>query len=137
MAIYRLHKKDWEKGVKPIDSLLDTKKRKPGKQGAQNRDDDNEDTDGEGPIPVLAPAPSPPPPMMSKQRKGISSGLSTIITRRGSSDRTGSSKTTTNRGRGGKVKPPTTSSSGVAEGKKKAWWTELPSVGKSKGSLRL
>jgi hypothetical protein len=88
MAIYRLHKKEWEKGA-PNPTATTSKKRK--------KPDDVEDNASVG-------------------RKGISSGMSVVITRKGD-------KQVNGKGNGGKSK------------EKSQWWKELG--GKSKGRVTL
>ncbi|KAG6889539.1 hypothetical protein C0992_004799 [Termitomyces sp. T32_za158] len=84
MAIYRIHRKEWEKGNKP---LPQTKKRKR-VEGMAGDADDNEGKDG-----MEAESSTFP----GGGRKGVSSGLSTIV-RRGP---------------------------GVSGGQKKKWWKEV------------
>lgn len=79
MAVYRLHRKEWEKGSKPMPAS--SKKRK-------KLDDETEEFPGGG-------------------RKGVSSGLSTVVT-------------------GPRKNVPAA---------KKAWWKEL--AGGSKGKISL
>jgi RNA exonuclease 4 len=107
MAIFRIHKKEWEKGVKPIEISTTSKKRK-GKDRVPDGDDDqveNADTNSG---------------LILKNRKGVSSGISTVVKRRGS-DSTMITKM---------IKGKSSS------GGKKAWWSELPKSG-SKGSIQL
>ncbi|KII95459.1 hypothetical protein PLICRDRAFT_48417 [Plicaturopsis crispa FD-325 SS-3] len=94
MAIYRLHRKEWEKGLSTLTPEHRTKRKRP----AQS--DDDEDT-----------------PIPGGGRKGVSSGLSTVIKRKGSSVVT--RKGTSTQGDGGKSD----------------WWKELG--GTSKGSMSL
>lgn len=87
MAVYRLHKKDWEKGSHTHPSTSGKKRKKP---------DDAE----EGVV----------------DRKGISSGLSVIVTRRGER-------------KGDKGSPDSK--------EKKQWWKELGSNSQSKGQVKI
>ncbi|EKM75965.1 hypothetical protein AGABI1DRAFT_79178 [Agaricus bisporus var. burnettii JB137-S8] len=69
MAVFRMHKKEWEKGVKPIEISGASKKRK-GKIRVQDDDgsgDEEEGEDGDGKSGSIP-----------NTRKGISSGLSTV-----------------------------------------------------------
>lgn len=105
MAVYRLHRKEWEKGHKQLTKAADSgMKRKRGEKKEHEDPGVNEagDDDGED--------------MKAKKqfpgggRKGVSSGLTTVIRRGGN-------------GKGGTT------------GEKTKWWKEL--AGSSKGSLRL
>lgn len=87
MAVYRLHRKEWEKGIRPLNEHM--KKRK--------RSTDEEDE--------VQPS---KPILPGGGRKGVSSGLSTIVVRGGGSE---------------------------SVGEKAKWWKELG--GKSKGIMRL
>ena len=100
MAIYRIHRKEWEKGIRPSSEHIHPKKRK----RLSVEDDNVEDVEkSRGP---------------GGGRKGVSSGLSTIVKRGGSSSRS-------NGGSG-------------PGGESKKWWKELGgSSGGSKGSVRV
>ena len=100
MAIYRIHRKEWEKGIRPSPDYIHPKKRK----RLSVEDDNVEDVEkSRGP---------------GGGRKGVSSGLSTIVKRGGSSSRS-------NGGSG-------------PSGESKKWWKELGGgSGGSKGSVRV
>ncbi|KAF9444113.1 hypothetical protein P691DRAFT_796790 [Macrolepiota fuliginosa MF-IS2] len=68
MAIYRIHKKEWEKGVKPVEFVNTKKRKRDSTKGKERADEDDEDDEAE-------------PATPSTQRKGISSGLSMVIRR--------------------------------------------------------
>ncbi|OBZ69895.1 RNA exonuclease 4 [Grifola frondosa] len=95
MAIYRIHRKEWEKGQKP---------HPPGSSTLKRKRADTEDTANDDSIHLTRKTEFP-----GGGRKGVSSGLSTIMKKR---DSVGDSK--------GKTK----------------WWKELGD-GLSKGSIRL
>lgn len=106
MAVYRLHRKEWEKGHRPLTKAADSgTKRKRGEK--KEHEDPGVDKAGndDGEV-VIAKKQFP-----GGGRKGVSSGLTTIIRR------------------GGNEKGGTT-------GEKTKWWKEL-SAGSSKGSVRL
>jgi RNA exonuclease 4 len=95
MAIYRLYRKEWEKGMRSVNELGSTSKKR-------NRLDSPNDDGGEGQSGSFP----------GGGKRGVSSGLSTVITR-GSGAVSGGSE-------------------------KRKWWKELGgSSGKSKGSLKL
>ncbi|KAG5651583.1 hypothetical protein H0H81_008137 [Sphagnurus paluster] len=94
MAVYRLHRKEWEKGNKP----LKTKKRK--RTDAQDEDNVDEANGKNAEKDKMSVFPG-------GGRKGVSSGMTTVI-RRGSTS---------------------------GSGEKTKWWKEL--AGSSKGSVRL
>ena len=95
MAVFRLHRKEWEKEMKPM-----TRKRL-----RAEKDDDDKDA-------LQAPQASMPVAFPGGGRKGVSSGLATVVRRRGGSTR-------------GSVPGP----------EKKKWWKEL--VGDAKGSIKV
>ncbi|TCD66537.1 3'-5' exonuclease [Steccherinum ochraceum] len=138
MAVYRLHRKDWDKGAPPppgstsgtsTASSSSKKKRKTPANADADNDSDNDDD-----------ATSSTPSSGRKQqqasnsfpgggRKGVSSGLSTIIKQRDSSGR----------GRGrrgddlqGAAKP---KSSEQKKSGKTEWWKELGGSAGAKGSM--
>jgi RNA exonuclease 4 len=106
MAVYRLHRKEWEKGNKQLVRAADS-----GKKRKRSEKPDLEDagTDEAGDDNGANVVEKNRPPRGG--RKGVSSGLTTII-RRGAHGKTGTS------------------------GEKTKWWKELAG-GSSKGSLRL
>ena len=108
MAVYRLHRKEWEEGKKRLVKLGESgKKRKRHKNNATRGPEahGDEDSEGEG---VKSEFPG-------GGRKGVSSGLTTVV-RRGANARTHAID-----GRGAQ--------------KKTKWWKELATT--SKGTLRL
>ncbi|KAJ7493645.1 ribonuclease H-like domain-containing protein [Mycena latifolia] len=118
MAVYRLHRREWEKGAPPLARLLGKGK---GKKHAGDEEEESGDSDEEEPA-----LPTKKKGKESKKegfpgggRKGVSSGLGTIVRRAGGS------------GAGG-----VRSKSGGGGGEKTQWWTELggASAG-SKGRL--
>ena len=128
MAIYRIHRKTWDKGHPPIPTSVETgKKRKLNPSSAADDAEDetsNEDGDATGPSSSNKSARPKGKSKSMKEgsrefpgggRKGVSSGLSTIIKRGGS-----------------------TASSGASSSKKSAWWKELGNgPGGSKGSMKM
>lgn len=103
MAVYRIHRKEWEKGMRPSSEHVHPKKRK---HVAAEDEDAEDDEKGQKPS------------FPGGGRKGVSSGLSTIVKR-------GSGGSRSNGGSG-------------AVGESKKWWKELGgrSAG-SKGSIRI
>lgn len=101
MAVYRLHRKEWEKGNKVIRRYVEKRKRE------ADGEDDGEEEEEERP--TMFPGGC---------RKGVSSGLSTVI-KRGNGSKTDKS------GDGG-------DGSGKSQ-----WWKELGNGKGSKGSMRL
>jgi RNA exonuclease 4 len=97
MAVYRLHKKDWEKDAKPV-----TQKRKR-KEKDEGDEEDYNDT---------KPGSSKQTEFPGGGRKGVSSGLSTVIKRHGPGGNNSASGT-----------------------EKKKWWKEL--AGGSKASMKV
>lgn len=129
MAIYRIHRKLWDKGHPPLPSSIETgKKRKHQHNSSTPSADDAEDESGsEDDIDPSSSNKSTNLKGKSKSskerpkgfpgggRKGVSSGLSTVIKRNGLSG-----------------------SSGASSSKKSAWWKELGNgPGGSKGSMRM
>ncbi|KAF9465192.1 ribonuclease H-like domain-containing protein [Collybia nuda] len=109
MAVYRLHRKEWENGTKQLAKTADTgKKRKRGEKKDHEGAEADEAGDGDGGD-VMG-GKNPP----GGGRKGVSSGLTTIV-RRGTAIEAGEPK------------------------EKKKWWKELAGNTSqlSKGSLRL
>jgi len=101
MAVYRLHRKEWEKGNRQL-----VKARESGKKRKRHKTDDEDGSEGEE---VKSDFPG-------GGRKGVSSGLTTIV-RRG-------------------VNSQTRGTRGGSTGEKKSkWWKELASG--SKGTLKL
>jgi RNA exonuclease 4 len=132
MAIFRLHKKEWEKGVRPIvtPNANTSKKRKRSSEKGKERtdaDDGDSSSSSEDQANSSTQVSKPKQDKISKLRKSISSGLSTIIKRRGLNDMVvnkiigsrgeKSKSTTVTKRQGGKDKP------------RKVWWTELPNSG--------
>ncbi|KAG6853102.1 hypothetical protein C0991_006905, partial [Blastosporella zonata] len=91
MAVYRIHRKEWEKGNK---QLLQKKKRKQMEADADEKEEEDADEETKSAFP-------------GGGRKGVSSGLSTIV-RRGSG-------------------------AAASGGEKTKWWKEIS----SKGSMRI
>ncbi|KIJ63507.1 hypothetical protein HYDPIDRAFT_92003 [Hydnomerulius pinastri MD-312] len=109
MALFRLHKKQWESGFKPpLAHGGGKQKRKRGAEAEDARAGDEGDEESSQPHPSS----SPRPPKQSGPRKGVSSGLSTVLKRAG------------------------TRSSGEAGGAGGKWWTSLGGKG-PKGSIRV
>ena len=118
MAVYRLHRKDWEKGNRPIPlqgGLVATAgtKRKRDDNAAKKEEEGNDE--GEVVKPSLAKEKKKKRKLNSQEypgggRKGVSSGLSTVV-RRGPGN----------------------------EKEKTQWWKQLPTVTTpgSKGSVRI
>lgn len=98
MAVFRLHRKEWEKGSRPvIDHGSTSKKRKWATANVANEGSDELEHDRSSKFP-------------GGGRKGVSSGLSTVVMRGG----------------------------GSAAGEKSKWWRELGGgSAKSKGSMRI
>lgn len=96
MAVYRIHRKEWEKGIRPSGEHGHPRKRKHSAVEDEDVEDENKDKK---------------PSFPGGGRKGVSSGMSTVVRRSGGS---------------------------VAGGEKKPWWKELGggSAG-SKGSIRI
>jgi len=128
MAIYRLHKKVWEQGTHiPHISSHSAGKRKSSEMEGANDDEDQQDDPGA--LSRASPQSNRKPKAKKNKekrdefpgggRKGISSGLSTVVHQKGS-------------GTGSTHKPPKPSASGE-------WWKQLPSAGAagSKGSIRI
>lgn len=86
MAVFRIHRKEWEKGNKP---LLQTKKRKRAEGTANDADEKSSKDETE--------AETSPPTFPGGGRKGVSSGLTTIVKR----------------------------GPGASGGEKKKWWKEV------------
>jgi len=83
MAVYRLHRKEWEKGMRPLSehgSVSKKRKRPSRTAGDDGGDGDNEEGQGQGPEQSNT--------FPGGGRKGVSSGLS-IVTRRSSGSRSG------------------------------------------------
>ncbi|KAF8152736.1 ribonuclease H-like domain-containing protein [Pholiota molesta] len=141
MAVYRLHKKEWEKGSRPLPTATSTPTKTSTKRKAMGESDDSDadsDSDGE-PTPTSKPAPLPQAKQKAKTtptefpgggRKGVSYGLSTVVrTKAGKSRPSGDAG-----GRSG-------GSGSVAANAKTEWWKQLPGAlpagGGSKGSIRV
>ncbi|KDQ56320.1 hypothetical protein JAAARDRAFT_132817 [Jaapia argillacea MUCL 33604] len=121
MAVYRLHRKHWEKGNRPIASEPATPSAKSGKNKNKRKRVEREDGDGvsadEDPLLKVFPGGG---------RKGISSGLSVVVKRAGVKE-----SKVAHGGRGDRR------SVGVGGTKTQSeWWKDLGSSG-SKGSIRL
>ncbi|KAI0079317.1 ribonuclease H-like protein [Panus rudis PR-1116 ss-1] len=115
MAIYRLHRKEWDKGHPPVALLTSAKKRK---RSASAAPDEGESDDSKKKKKQKAVESFP-----GGGRKGISSGLSTVIKRRGSARQDASVDM---------------GSSSGAKKSKTQWWKELGTGSNgSKGSIRL
>lgn len=148
MAVYRLHKKEWEKGSRPLPTALkSTSAPAPTKTSTKRKemedsDDLDSDSDSEDEsTSALKPALSPQAKSKSKPkttptdfpgggRKGVSSGLSTIV-------RTKPGKSWPSGDAGGR-----SGSAVVATSNKTEWWKQLPGAlpaggGSSKGSIRV
>lgn len=147
MAVYRLHRKEWDKGVSlpaGVTASSSSKKRKTPSSVVEVEDDDENDEDedeghnqggnrtgqrktqgsGEGPIHLKKKkyVPTKDQVFPGGGRKGVSSGLSTVIKRRDGSAL----------GRNDSAPPKRTE-------KKTAWWRELgggPSDG-AKGAMSM
>ncbi|KAJ7165761.1 ribonuclease H-like domain-containing protein [Mycena filopes] len=121
MAVYRIHRKEWEKGSRPLPPPKVKAKGKAKADAEEGSDDDDElesDDDAED-------MGRPKTATQSKTfpgggRKGVSSGLSTVVKRTAHSGR----------GRGGDKR----SIGGGGGGGGGDWWKEL---GGAKGSMRL
>ena len=101
MAVYRVHRKEWEKGNKILGKdgeVTKKRKRAPGNLSARSEDDD--DVNGDERMEGSSKFPG-------GGRKGVSSGLSTVIRRNGGSG-----------------------------GEKTKWWKELGGVSKGSMSLK-
>ncbi|KAF9476879.1 ribonuclease H-like protein [Pholiota conissans] len=149
MAVYRLHKREWEKGSRPhptpsLNSAAPaqtSKKRKTMDDAEFDSGSDSDDSEDEAPT-TIKPVPRPPIKTKVKTksktktttsefpgggRKGVSSGLSTIT-------RTGPHKAQSSGGVKGR------DSVGAASTKNE-WWKQLPgslpTTGGSKGSIRI
>ncbi|KAK7691686.1 hypothetical protein QCA50_005086 [Cerrena zonata] len=125
MAIYRIHRKVWDKGHPPISSIETGKKRKHNASTADDAEDESGNEDDVDPSSSSNKSTKLKSQSNSSKerpqgfpgggRKGVSSGLSTIVKRSGSS-----------------------ASSGANSSKKSAWWKELGNgPGSSKGSMRM
>jgi RNA exonuclease 4 len=90
MAVYRLHRKEWDKGFRQSEN-------EGGKKGSKRKREGKGDEEGDGEFP-------------GGGRRGVSSGLGTVVTSRVSLG------------------------SGGGGGEKTKWWKEL---GVSKGSMRV
>lgn len=138
MAVYRLHKKEWEKGSRPQPAAVQasskatsSKRKAPSESGSNDEekvDDDGDDSSGDdvesqskpSPVPVKSIPKGKPAPKVypGGGRKGVSSGLLTVVRRVGEKTKAGggSDRTTV----------------------KTEWWKQLPggvSVGGSKGTM--
>ncbi|KXN82666.1 RNA exonuclease 4, partial [Leucoagaricus sp. SymC.cos] len=162
MAVYRLHKKEWEKGSSngpghagssslkhKRDSSVSSSKKGKGKErdvsadGDSSADENSSDDDDAGspiaPTPKLK-SPSHPKSKSEskspgeKQRKGISSGLSMVIKRRNGANDASVDRTILSRDHSRTVS--TSKSSSAGGGGKKAWWAELPGSSSSGRSKR-
>jgi RNA exonuclease 4 len=136
MAVYRLHKKEWEKGSRPLPATSASTKTSTKRKAMDESDDSDSDSDAEGePTPTSKPAPLPQAKQKAKTtptefpgggRKGVSSGLSTVV-------RTKAGKARPSGDAGGR--------SGMAANAKTEWWKQLPGAlpagGGSKGSIRV
>ncbi|KAF8836337.1 ribonuclease H-like protein [Paxillus ammoniavirescens] len=136
MALFRLHKKQWESRFQPLHSVVQSK------SGGDSR---LELGPGSSPAPEQ-PRPTPSNPSKRKRgsdpatdpvpRKGVSSGLSTIVRR------VGGGKEVKGKGLGGNI---SRKGSFAASGSKKTgtgsggekWWTSLGGSGGKKGSIRV
>ncbi len=139
MAVYRLHKKEWEKGSRPLPppstkspaTPTTATKRKEIDESDSGSDESDDDSSHE---PAVAPKPSGkdkakkiPTEFPGGGRKGVSSGLSTVVRRGVAGSRTAVD------GKGG-------SASGAASSAKNEWWKQLPGgapAGGSKGVIRV
>ncbi|KJA20623.1 hypothetical protein HYPSUDRAFT_42931 [Hypholoma sublateritium FD-334 SS-4] len=138
MAVYRLHKKEWEKGSRPLPPpsaksaavTAATKRKEMDKSDSDVSDSEGDDS----PEPVVAPklngkgkGKDAPTEYPGGGRKGVSSGLSTVVRRGVAGSRTAVE------GKGG-------SAGGATSSAKNEWWKQLPGgapVGGSKGSIRI
>ena len=139
MAVYRLHKKEWEKGSRPLpppsakSTATPTTATK--RKEIDNSDSDLSDSDDDpSPEPVVAPKPGGkgkakkvPTEFPGGGRKGVSSGLSTVVRRGVAGSRTAVD------GKGG-------GAGSAASSLKNEWWKQLPGgapAGGSKGVIRI
>ena len=143
MALFRIHRKEWEKGARPLPtaptkpshaqpSTSSSNLRKRPREGDDSNDgvESDEEDDLSGNETVVTPAGSGSGKAKGKSkaheafpgggRRGVSSGLSTVVRRVGASGK----------GDDGQARP-----KGKSKTKEK-WWKELGGGG-SKGSLRL
>ncbi|KAH9485822.1 RNA exonuclease 4 [Psilocybe cubensis] len=141
MAVYRLHKKEWEKGSRPqpvgvhaASKAASSKRKAPSQSGSDEEeggdggDDDSSDSEAHSrrkPSPALVKpvlkGKNTPKEYPGGGRKGVSSGLSTVIRRAGEKTKAG----------GGVIDKATV---------KTEWWKQLPggvSSGGSKGSVSI
>ncbi|PPQ84351.1 hypothetical protein CVT25_013246 [Psilocybe cyanescens] len=125
MAVYRLHKKEWEKGSRPQPAVvqaaskaISSKRRAPSRSGSDDDEDDDNDDDE-----VESRNKPSPAKFISKSnvtskvypgggRKGVSSGLSTVVRHANDKSKTGG---------------------GDSASVKSQWWKQLPG-GVSAGS---
>ncbi|KAJ7026742.1 ribonuclease H-like domain-containing protein [Mycena alexandri] len=124
MAVYRLHRKEWEKGTtsRPLPQAKTKGKGKA--EASPSDDDDDEEAEGDADVPQAKKKKSEsekPKTFPGGGRKGVSSGLGTVVRRQG----------TARGGRGGEDKR----SVGAGGGGGAEWWKELG--GGAKGSMRL
>ncbi|KAJ7711566.1 ribonuclease H-like domain-containing protein [Mycena metata] len=116
MAVYRLHRKEWEKGnsSRPLPQAKMKGKGKAEEAGPSD-DEDDEDED----VPQAKEKKEKPKTFPGGGRKGVSSGLGTIVRRQGTGAARSSEDKRSAGGRGGGAE----------------WWKELG--GGAKGSMRL
>ena len=117
MAIYRIHKKEWDKDLLPLPVALNSKKRKASDEQEDTPVKETGDTDAsQKPFKKFKAARQFP----GGGQKGVSSGLSTIVKRSGQHPKRGASQSTGN------------------EPKEKWWATLNPTLSKgAKGSIRI
>ncbi|KAJ7201086.1 ribonuclease H-like domain-containing protein [Mycena pura] len=119
MAVFRLHRKEWEKGSAPLPASQ--KRAREHTEEEQEEQEEEEDVHaGAGKKGAKTRARLP-----GGGRKGVSSGLSTIVRRSG---RGASAPGNEEKSKGG-------GKSGGGGGTQ--WWKELGGAGRSKGSMRL
>jgi RNA exonuclease 4 len=135
MAVYRIHKKGWEKGSRPHPTSAptkpSTKARKRTAADAKFASDDESDSDSDEPstsVPKLASTPKTT--VVGKKgktkdsstifpgggRKGVSSGLSTVVKKVGGAAPGSNSSHSTSRGH----------SKAAGGAGKSEWWKQLP-----------
>lgn len=116
MAVYRIHRKEWDKGIPSPGAVGTSKKRKASLVDA-DADDEDTSTTAVGKKGKASTASKHERTFPGGGRKGVSSGLSTIVKR--TSGRDGSSL------------------SERVEKKKSEWWKELGESLGAKGSMSL